>query len=83
MFAERNGDMPDNAVPWLVSILVSLVFGFLIGWLLEYYLDLKYWEMRAKRRGLVITGEEGKALLAACASSWTNANKKSPSYGVK
>jgi predicted flap endonuclease-1-like 5' DNA nuclease len=34
---------------WIMVILVSLVVGFLGGWLLEYYLDLKYWEMRARR----------------------------------
>lgn len=43
--------MPDTVV-WIMVIMVSLVVGFLIGWLLEYYLDLKYWEMRARKRGL-------------------------------
>lgn len=57
--------MPSNPVSWFLVIAVSLVLGFLIGWLLEYYLDLKYWEMRAKRRGFILTGEEGKATLAA------------------
>jgi NADH-quinone oxidoreductase subunit E len=45
------------AVLWIMVIMVSLVVGFLGGWLLEYYLDLKYWEMRAQRRGLY-TGKE-------------------------
>jgi len=45
--------MPE---PW-VWILASLVVGFLVGWLLEYYLDLKYWEVRAKRRGFIVSEE--------------------------
>jgi predicted flap endonuclease-1-like 5' DNA nuclease len=39
--------------------MVALVVGFLVGWLLEYYLDLKYWELRAKRRGLTVSQEQG------------------------
>ncbi len=47
--------MPPEPVVWTMVILVSLVVGFLIGWLLEYYLDLKYWEIRAKRRGFTVS----------------------------
>ena len=42
---------------WIVVILVSLVVGFLGGWLLEYYLDLKYLEIRAKKRGFLLPEE--------------------------
>lgn len=49
--------MPDVVI-WIMVILVSLVVGFLGGWLLEYYLDLKYWEMRARRRGLFYNGKK-------------------------
>jgi predicted flap endonuclease-1-like 5' DNA nuclease len=52
--------MPEILV-WIMVILVSLVVGFLCGWLLEYYLDLKYWEVRARRRGLLSTAEEETA----------------------
>lgn len=52
--------MPEVVI-WIMVILVSLVVGFLGGWLLEYYLDLKYWEMRARRRGLFFNGKEGTA----------------------
>lgn len=45
--------MPES---W-VWIMASLVIGFLGGWLLEYYLDLKYWEVRARRRGFVVSEE--------------------------
>jgi len=45
--------MPES---W-VWIMVALVVGFLVGWLLEYYLDLKYWEVRAKRRGFAVSQE--------------------------
>ena len=63
--------MPDVVV-WIMVIMVSLVVGFLIGWLLEYYLDLKYWEMRAKKRGLVFTEGEITSYLAVAPPS-TNA----------
>jgi predicted flap endonuclease-1-like 5' DNA nuclease len=52
--------MPEIVV-WIMVILVSLVVGFLCGWLLEYYLDLKYWEVRARKRGLLPTAEEETA----------------------
>lgn len=55
--------MPEIVV-WIMVILVSLVVGFLGGWLLEYYLDLKYWEMRARKRGLTFTGGEETAAYA-------------------
>ena len=51
--------MPEGVI-WFLVIAVSLVVGFLIGWLLEYYLDLKYWEMRARRRGLFSKEEQDK-----------------------
>ena len=54
--------MPE-IVTW---ILVSLVVGFLGGWLLEYYLDIKYLEVRARKRGFSlaeeITGSVDEAL---------------------
>ncbi len=52
--------MPEVVI-WIMVILVSLVVGFLGGWLLEYYLDLKYWEMRARRRGLFFNGKQDPA----------------------
>ena len=44
--------MPQ-VVTWIMVILISLVVGFLGGWLLEYYLDLKYLEIRARKRGFL------------------------------
>ena len=56
--------MPQIA-PW---ILVSLLVGFLGGWLLEYYLDIKYLEVRARKHGFAlpaeITSPIGEAALA-------------------
>ncbi|OQY18497.1 MAG: hypothetical protein B6I35_12960 [Anaerolineaceae bacterium 4572_32.2] len=49
--------MPEEVV-WIMVIMVSLVVGFLIGWLLEYYLDLKYWEIRSQKRGGLGTKDE-------------------------
>ena len=46
--------MPEPVV-WIIVILVSLVVGFLGGWLLEYYLDLKYWEIRARKQGFAVS----------------------------
>ncbi|MFZ5916987.1 MAG: hypothetical protein ACOYZ7_08650 [Chloroflexota bacterium] len=59
--------LPETVV-WILVIMVSLVVGFLIGWLLEYYLDLKYWEIRAKRRGLVLMAEERSDIPASPAA---------------
>ncbi len=55
----------NESVMWIMVILVSLVVGFLGGWLLEYYLDLKYWEMRARRRGLFFDGKEEIAAVSS------------------
>ena len=55
--------MPEKVV-WTMVILVSFAVGFLCGWLLEYYLDLKYWEVRARRRGLPPPAPEDEAAAA-------------------
>jgi predicted flap endonuclease-1-like 5' DNA nuclease len=45
-------------MPQIVAwILVSLVVGFLGGWLLEFYLDIKYLEVRARERGFTLAEE--------------------------
>ena len=74
--------MPQ-VVTWIMVILISLVVGFLGGWLLEYYLDLKYLEIRARKRGFlppkettdlvdttVPTGDEGSKAGASTDEQW-------------
>ena len=56
--------MPEKVI-WIMVILVSFAVGFLCGWLLEYYLDLKYWEVRARRRGLPPAPEDETAAVPA------------------
>ena len=54
-----------NVVVWIMVILVSLVAGFLIGWVSEYYIDLKHWKKRAEMQGLAFLGtQEGPAATA-------------------
>ena len=49
--------VPDVVV-WIMVILVSLVVGFLIGWVSEYYIDLRHWKRRAEMQGFTLVGEQ-------------------------
>ena len=57
--------VPDVVV-WIMVIMVSLVVGFLIGWVLEYYIDLRDWKKRAEMQGLTLFGAQ--EITAATAS---------------